>query len=279
MNVYLKQNSFLPFVDYALFDEKTLEGNIYYKDKSICIEESPKTVVQKLYSASVIMIHPDIFDKWTDILILLAQKKSLNNIKLFIIHGSDYFIDDDIMEIMNAFFPNATFWIQNYIGCNEKCKLLPIGVVSDYNEIIDKKKLFAISYVSYNSFYREEFYQFLYDYEQFKLDYYTPITDRVTYIKNISELYFTACPMGNGFDTLRFWESLMVRTIPIVKEHTFYAALKDYYPKLPYIKVSSWDELPALVETLTIEKYNEMMKDFDIECLKESFWLDQINSI
>ena len=84
MNVYLKQNSFLPFVDYALFDEKTLEGNEYYKDKSICIEESPKTVVQKLYSASVIMIHPDIFDKWTDILILLAQKKSLNNIKLFI---------------------------------------------------------------------------------------------------------------------------------------------------------------------------------------------------
>ena len=180
------------------------------------------------------------------------------------------------MEIMNAFFPTATFWIQNYIGSNEKCKLLPIGVVSDYNESIVKKKLFAISYVSYNSFYREEFYQFLYDYEQFKLDYYTPITDGLTYFKNISELYFTACPMGNGFDTLRFWESLMLKTIPIVKEHTFYDALKEYYPKLPYIKVSSWDDLPALVESLTIEKYNEMMKDFDIECLKESFWLNQI---
>ena len=82
--------------------------------------------------------------------------------------------------------------------------------------------------------------------------------------------------MGNGFDTLRFWESLMLKTIPIVKEHTFYDALKEYYPKLPYIKVSSWDDLPALVESLTIEKYNEMMKDFDIECLKESFWLNQI---
>ena len=276
MTTYLKQKSFLPFVDYALFDKNTLEGNEYYKEKAICIEEDPKTVVSKLYSASIIMIHPDIFDKWTDILILLAQKKSLNNIKLFIIHGSDYFIDDDIMEIMNAFFPTATFWIQNYIGSNEKCKLLPIGVVSDYNESIVKKKLFAISYVSYNSFYREEFYQFLYDYEQFKLDYYTPITDGLTYFKNISELYFTACPMGNGFDTLRFWESLMLKTIPIVKEHTFYDALKEYYPKLPYIKVSSWDDLPALVESLTIEKYNEMMKDFDIECLKESFWLNQI---
>ena len=70
----------------------------------------------------------------------------------------------------------------------------------------------------------------------------------------------------------------MLKTIPIVKEHTFYDALKDYYPKLPYIKVSSWDDLPALVESLTIEKYNEMMKDFDLECLKESFWIDTINS-
>jgi hypothetical protein len=276
MTVYLKQNSFLPFVDYALFDKKTLEGNKYYKEKAICIEEDPKTVVSKLYSASIIMIHPDIFDKWTDILILLAQKKPLNNIKLFIIHGSDYFIDDEIMEIMNAFFSNSTFWIQNYIGCNEKCKLLPIGVIRDYNEPVIKNKLFAISYVSYNSFYREEFYQFLYDYERFKLDYYTPITDQATYIKNLSNLYFTACPMGNGFDTFRFWESLMLKTIPIVKEHTYYDALKDYYPKLPYIKVSSWDDLPAVVESLTIEKYNEMMKDFDIDCLKESFWLNQI---
>jgi len=276
MNTYLKQKSFLPFVDYALFDKNSLEGNEHYKEKAICIEEDPKTVVPKLYSASVLMIHPDIFDKWTDILILLAQKKSLNNIKLFIIHGSDYFIDDDIMEIMIAFFPNANFWIQNYVGFNENCKLLPIGVVADYNELIHKKKLFAISYVSYNSFHREEFYQFLYDYEQFKLDYYTPITDGLTYFKNISELYFTACPMGNGYDTLRFWESLMLKTIPIVKEHEFYDSLKNYYPKLPYIKVSSWDDLPALVESLTIEKYNEMMKDFDIECLKESFWLKQI---
>jgi hypothetical protein len=279
MTVYLKQRSFFPFVDYALFDEKTLNINQYYKEKAICIEESPKNVVPKLYSASILMIHPDIFDKWTDILLELTQRKPLNNIKLFIIHGSDFFVDDAIMEIMNAFFPNAIFWIQNYIGLSDKCKLLPIGVMYDYNEPIIKNKLFAISYVSYNSFYREEFYQFLFDYEQFKLDYYIPITNIDIYIKNLSGMYFTACPMGNGFDTLRFWESLMLRTIPIVKNHTFYDALNDYYPKLPYMKVSSWDELPALVESLTVEKYNEMMKDFDIECLKESFWISQLEQI
>ena len=279
MTVYLKQRSFFPFIDYALFDKKTLDINQYYKEKAICIEEPPKNVVPKLNSASIIMIHPDVFDKWTDILIELAKKNFMKKVKLFIIHGSDFFVDDDMLEAIHAFFPNAIFWIQNYIGLCDKCKLLPIGVSSDYNEPIIKNKLFAISYVSYNSFYREEFYQFLFDYEQFKLDYYTPITDQATYIKNLSGMYFTACPMGNGFDTLRFWESLMLRTIPIVKNHTFYDALNDYYPKLPYIKVSSWDELPALVESLTVEKYNEMMKDFDIECLKESFWISQLEQI
>jgi hypothetical protein len=277
MTVYLKQSSFFPFVDYALFDEKTLNNNQYYREKAICIEEPPKNVVPKLNNASIIMIHPDVFDKWTDILIELAKKNFMKNVKLFIIHGSDFFVDDDMLEVIHAFFPNSRFCIQNYIGLCDKCTLLPIGVTNDYNELIIKNTLFAISYVSYNSFYREEFYQFLFDYEKFKLDYYTPITDQTTYIKNLSKLYFTACPMGNGFDTLRFWESLMLRTIPIVKDHTFYAALKDYYPKLPYIKVSSWNELPALVESLTVEKYNEMMKDFDIECLKESFWIQQLN--
>ena len=84
--------------------------------------------------------------------------------------------------------------------------------------------------------------------------------------------------MGNGFDTLRFWESLMLKTIPIVRKHTFYEALRDYYPKLPFIEIESWDELPALVESLTFEKYETMIKDFDIECLKESYWIDQIKS-
>lgn len=277
MVTYLKQKSYIPYVDYALFDEKTLKENHYYKDKAICIEEPAKNVVPKLYSASILMIHPDVFDKWTDILLLLAEKKSFDKLKLVIIHGSDYFIEDIVMEVINNYFPSTIFWIQNYMGTNiNKNKLLPIGVNSDYNEAIIKNKMFSISYVSYNSFYRQEFYQFLYDNEEFKEKYYTPITDGATYLKNMSQLYFTACPMGNGFDTIRFWESLMVKTIPIVREHTFYDALKDYYPKLPYIKVNSWDELPALVETLTVEKYDEMMKDFDIECLKESYWIDQI---
>lgn len=279
METYLKQKSFLPYIDYALLNKETLETNQHYKDKAICIEEPPKNVVPKLYNASIIMIHPDIFNQWTDILLELVKRKSLNNIKLFIIHGSDYFIDDEVMEIMNAFFPNAIFWIQNYIGFNKNNKLLPIGIYRDYNNKIIKDNLFSISYVTYNSFYREEFYQFLDDNKEFMKKYYTPMTDLDTYFNNLSKVYFTACPMGNGFDTYRFWESLMLKTIPIVKEHTFYDALKYYYPKLPYIKVNSWDDLPALVESLTIEKYNEMMKDFDIEFLKESFWINQLNML
>lgn len=279
MREYFNQQFLVEYVDYALLTKELLQLNKHYKDKAICIEEPPINVVPKLYSSSVIVIHPDIFDKWTDILIELTQRKPLNNIKLFIIHGSDYFIDGSIIEVMLALFPNATFWIQNYVGLlNDQCKLLPIGVNDDFTEEVVKQKLFSISFVTYNSFYRQEFYQFLKDNDEFTKKYYTVKTDMPTYFKNLSQLYFTACPMGNGFDTLRFWESLMLKTIPIVRKHTFYEALRDYYPKLPFIEIESWDELPALVESLTFEKYETMIKDFDIECLKESYWIDQIKS-
>jgi len=282
MTVYLKQRSFLPYIDYALLSKQTMkmDNNHFYKDKALYYEDPPKEVVPKLYSAKVLSLHPDDFDTWTDILIELSKKKTFTNLKLIIIHGSDYLIDDILMEIVNSFLPNTTFLIQNYMGVNlQQNKLLPIGVVCDYNEEIEKKEMFNISFVTYNSFYRQEFYQFLKDNDDFTKKYYKMKTDISTYFKQMSEVYFSACPMGNGFDTHRFWEALTVKTIPILKKHTFNEALQDYFPNLPFIEIESWDDLPKLVETLTVEKYNEMMEKADFECLKESYWIEKLNEL
>ena len=282
MTTYLKQRSFLPYVDYALFSKETMKmhNNQFYKDKAIYFEDPPKEVVPKLYSAKVLSLHPDDFDTWTDILIELSKKNPFTNLKLIIIHGSDYLIDDILMEVINSFLSTTTFWIQNYMGINLKQnKLLPIGVISDYNSEIVKKYMFNISFVTYNSFYREEFYQFLKDNDDFTKKYYKMKTDMPTYFKQMSEVYFTACPMGNGFDTHRFWEALMLKTVPILKKHTFNEALRDYFPNLPFIEIESWDDLPALVDSLTVEKYNEIMEKADLESLKEDYWIEKIHTL
>jgi hypothetical protein len=275
--MFLTQKTFIPFIDCALLSKETVDGNEHFLEKAIYIEESPKDVIKKLYMSKTIMIHPDIYDKWTDIILVLVQKKHLE-IDNIIICGSDYFIEDEILDVMFAFFPNTKFYVQNYLGFHKQCKLLPIGVIINFTNPIIKSKLCKISYVNYNSCYREEFYEFLSNNTEFMKEYYTSITDINTYIQNLSELYFTVCPMGNGFDTFRFWEALMVKTIPIVKKHIFYNTLRHYYPKVPFIEIETWDELPSLVESLTIEKYEIMIKDIDIECLKESYWINQIKS-
>ena len=43
------------------------------------------------------------------------------------------------------------------------------------------------------------------------------------YIQQVSNYKFNICPFGNGLDTHRIWESLMVNTIPVVLKHDFYS--------------------------------------------------------
>ena len=150
--------------------------------------------------------------------------------------------------------------------------MLPIGVNQDYG-CSKKTELCKISYVTYNSFAREEFYIFLNNNQEFMKKYYQVKTDMKTYLQNLSKLYFTVCPMGSGFDTIRFWEALMVKTIPIVKKHEFYDTVRHYYPSIPFIEVYDWSDLPELVDSLSVENYEKLIGGFDNECLKESYWL------
>jgi hypothetical protein len=269
--MYLTQQSFLPYVDIALFSKESIKGNnIYYLEKALFIEDIP-TLQDSLPNARVVMIHPDYYEEWSEV--LLEQKDRLNvNVKIFLIHGSDHHIDDIILKPLLISFPHTTFFVQNYVGFHHQCKLLPIGVNQDF--ITSKKtELCKISYVSYNSFAREEFYIFLNNNPEFTKKYYQVKTDMKTYLQNLSELYFTVCPMGSGFDTIRFWEALMVKTIPIVKRNEFYDTIRHYYASIPFIEIDNWFDLPDLIDSLSVEKYEKLMKGFDDECLKESYWL------
>ena len=129
--MYLTQQSFLPYVDIALFSKESIKGNNeYYLQKALFIEDR-----QTLPNTRVVMIHPDYYEEWVKV--LLDQKDRLN-VKCFLIHGSDHHIDDTILKPLLIAFPHASFFIQNYVGFHHQCKLLPIGVNQDY--LCSKKK-------------------------------------------------------------------------------------------------------------------------------------------
>ncbi len=266
-----------PFIDLALLSEPN--PNATYKElypKAIWFSTNPKEAVAKLANANILFLHPDAFDYWSDILLELQQYRPLP-LKLCILADSDLTIGHEHLDSLLAFFPSTHFWVQNWFGSDERVKLLPIGVNGVQKSSRQRSKPLAISFLLQyiGNSHREEFFAFLNHYPAI-LQHCLPRTDFPEYCDHLSECYFSTCPMGEGYDTFRFWESLMMGTIPIVKEHPFYEVLRMEYPRLPFIVIKDWTDLFELLPTMTQELYDSLWKDADLSCLDLETWIRQL---
>lgn len=87
------------------------------------------------------------------------------------------------------------------------------------------------------------------------------------FLNDIYSHKFCFAPRGNGIDTHRLWESLYLRTIPIVKKCV---ALESFYD-LPILFVDNWNNI---TEDFLNEKYEEIMqKEYNLEKIKIDYWL------
>lgn len=84
--------------------------------------------------------------------------------------------------------------------------------------------------------------------------------DRLKTWKLHDSYSFELCPEGNGLDTHRFYEALLLNTIPIVKRNS----LVSMYIKFPCVIVDNWNEITEkncikwkkdLVDRVENEKY------------------------
>jgi hypothetical protein len=266
-----------PFIDVALLLEPTLHTS--YKDvysKILWLSSNPREAVAKLAQAKILFLHPDGFDKWTDILLELQQQHPLP-VKLIIIADSDYTLGHEHMDTLLAFFPETQFWIQNWYGSHERVKLLPIGVNGHWTATRERTRPIGISFLLQyiGNVHRDEFFRFLNENPSIQR-YCLPKTGFQDYCDLLSECYFSTCPMGEGYDTFRFWESLMMGAIPIVKEHPFYEVLRLHYPKLPFLVVKDWKDLIDLIPTMNQEWYERLWKEADLSCLEVETWIREL---
>lgn len=78
------------------------------------------------------------------------------------------------------------------------------------------------------------------------------------YLEEINKYKFVLCPRGCGTDTHRFWETLLVGSVPIVEKNH----LSDLYDKFPCIIVNSFSEITYdLLNSFRID--NEKLKNTD----------------
>ena len=68
-------HNLIPYFDMALMDEETIATNPKYAHIGYTFESKPAEVAKKLYESKIIYIHPDGFEKWKNILLLLHKRK------------------------------------------------------------------------------------------------------------------------------------------------------------------------------------------------------------
>jgi hypothetical protein len=227
------------------------------------------TITKNLSNAKLLFLFGDSIYEWAKVF----QSLTLNP-KYIIIGGTDITFTNSVLHSLLTQFSETHFYITNWVGSHPRCTLLPLGLTNGIPETIfplEKKNLFGISYCRPNSIPRFEFFEKIeklpdvHPYMMKELA--SPI-----YFKALSTLYFSCCPMGGGLDTIRFWESLYLGAIPVVKNHFFYSCLKRYYPNIPMIVIEEWEDLPTCIDSLSVELYESLMKTSEIEVLSEEYW-------
>ena len=83
-----------------------------------------------------------------------------------------------------------------------------------------------------------------------------------SYKKTLSESMFNICPPGNGLDTHRFWESLLLNTLPIVVRSEFTSNLEKL--KIPALYLDKWTDLNNFKEVELKALYKEKINKNDL---------------
>lgn len=97
------------------------------------------------------------------------------------------------------------------------------------------------------------------------------------YLNEVSKHKFNLCPEGNGIDTHRFWESLMVGTIPIVKNNNLIKNFESI--GIPCLVLSDWSELGKLNEEVLNNYFDSNIKNLnENKACYFSFWKDFIEN-
>ena len=99
-----------------------------------------------------------------------------------------------------------------------------------------------------------------------------PMPPRTESWNNQINYSFVLCPAGNGRDTHRFWEALILGCIPIVTE----SPMDKLFEGLPVLILKSYKDITQDLLNETVEKFKKM--EFNYEKLLLKYWTDKINS-
>jgi hypothetical protein len=91
---------------------------------------------------------------------------------------------------------------------------------------------------------------------------------RIRYLTRLRDTTMIICPFGNGFDTHRFWETIYMGGIPVVRENVY---LDNFFDNLPVIKIGAWNQIldSKLMEQLWFKAKNMI---WNPKMVEQEYW-------
>lgn len=226
-----------------------------------------------------------------------ATITTLDHDVVLISGNSDYAITDEIAKRMPQ---NIKYWYaQNAITNHPKVKPMPIGIenkydakrsghgISYYDRVSEKENIFnAINtinikpdkfiYANFNVNTNVRYRSIIKDVAQNveHIDWQEPNLDLYSLFNKFLHYKMILCPIGNGIDTHRIWETLYCNRIPITIKVGDYQIYK-LYELFPIIVLDSIDDLYN--KSLIDHKYKLILeKKYNKSLLSCIYWINNI---
>ncbi|MBG02378.1 MAG: hypothetical protein CL470_08930 [Acidimicrobiaceae bacterium] len=210
------------------------------------------------------------------------QNPKIVNKYILISHNSDKSLSKKDLNLKNE---NIIHWFaQNLeVESSDAFSLIPIGIenkrwlrygLNQRFKIKNNKTKFIIaSFNEFNNY--EERAKVLKLVSKNDLIDNLKFKDASSYFSNVSKYKFVLCPAGNGPDTHRIWESLLLKSFPIIELNSFTSNLKKI--GVPGIYLNSWDDLVKYTKDDLNKEYANLSKE-NLDFLYFDYWKKEIES-
>jgi len=199
----------------------------------------------------------------TDLLDIFCKKFKPNSEYKLITHNSDFPVNKRYLKLLKD--KNLVKWFgQNIENTHPKLISIPIGIANEIWEHGDqnifnkhmlqfndcKKNLIYCNFeVSTNPIERGKCMQSMIKNK-------IPIAPKCSfdnYLKELKNSYFSISPNGNGVDCHKIWESMYLKTIPIVTR----SINISHYTNYPILIINDWNTFDKSI--LSKDLYNEII--------------------
>ena len=286
--IYLKYESYLYkiYLKYIkkyvqLSSDPYISGDTFKKLSDHRLDELSNVNIKKVKSNEIIFVKTDYFEKFINEYLQHLP----NNLKI-LLHNSDINVETYNESLKNK---NVILFSQNLnLSTKDFKNIYPLPIGFENRSWLKNGKLKNLNFAkniktnkqnkiisSFNTktnISKRNLLSTLANYDHVNL---IEKLNNFEYLNTLSKYKLALCPEGNGIDTHRIWECLLVKTLPIVLKTNFSRNL--YREGVPLLEIGDWEELQNYDQVKienTYLKFEEKLEKQ--EFININFWKNYI---